>query len=418
MCDEMNESNSNLDKAAVLRNYGDLVQLLTFIYSPYHTFGVSSAALKKNSSMIKEDLPPINLLQMLDKLSTRTASGHTAIYLVNTFITRNKRHEELIHNIIDKNLKTRMDSKSINKVFPDTIPEFSVALCNKYEDVKHRINIFDGSWLISRKLDGCRCLTVVGYDGSIQCMSRLGNEFSTLQTIKDSIQRIGVKGVVFDGEICKIDANGKDDFIGAVSEVKRKNFTMTSAKYMVFDYLTLEEFTSAKSERKLSERLASLRGIFDGMPVNMDILEQIPITEESFAKMADDVAKFGWEGSIARHDCGYVGKRSNDLLKIKTFFDGEYVVEDVEIGPIRHIVQGREFTSDMLAAVKIRHKGEVVSVGSGFSIKQRMDFKAEPNRILGKTITVKYFEESVDKDGKISLRFPTLKVVHGDAREV
>jgi hypothetical protein len=36
---------------------------------------------------------------------------------------------------------------------------------------------------------------------------------------------------------------------------------------------------------------------------------------------------------------------------------------------------------------------------------------------MDKIITVQYFEESVDsKTGQLSLRFPTLKIVHGSER--
>ena len=36
----------------------------------------------------------------------------------------------------------------------------------------------------------------------------------------------------------------------------------------------------------------------------------------------------------------------------------------------------------------------------------------------GKIITISYFEETKNQKGGISLRFPTLKVVHGEKREV
>ena len=38
--------------------------------------------------------------------------------------------------------------------------------------------------------------------------------------------------------------------------------------------------------------------------------------------------------------------------------------------------------------------------------------------IVGKTITVQYFEETANDKGGISLRFPTVKVVHGEKREL
>ena len=38
--------------------------------------------------------------------------------------------------------------------------------------------------------------------------------------------------------------------------------------------------------------------------------------------------------------------------------------------------------------------------------------------IVGKIITVQYFEETKNDKGGISLRFPTVKVVHGKERTV
>ena len=42
----------------------------------------------------------------------------------------------------------------------------------------------------------------------------------------------------------------------------------------------------------------------------------------------------------------------------------------------------------------------------------------EHNKILGKIVTIKYFEESQNKAGQYSLRFPVLKIIHGDERTV
>jgi DNA ligase-1 len=66
----------------------------------------------------------------------------------------------------------------------------------------------------------------------------------------------------------------------------------------------------------------------------------------------------------------------------------------------------------------IKHKGNIVRVGSGFTIDQRQDFYKHPKKILGKIITVQYFEETQNQDGGISLRFPTFKFLHGAARTV
>ena len=72
----------------------------------------------------------------------------------------------------------------------------------------------------------------------------------------------------------------------------------------------------------------------------------------------------------------------------------------------------------MLTNVTIKHKGNVVSVGSGFTIDQRKSFYKSPSKILGKVITVQYFEESQNQNGGRSLRFPVVKAIHGEKRSL
>jgi DNA ligase-1 len=69
-----------------------------------------------------------------------------------------------------------------------------------------------------------------------------------------------------------------------------------------------------------------------------------------------------------------------------------------------------------MTAVNIEHKGYQVSVGSGFSLDERYYYYENPEELVGKEITVKYFEETKNQQGGISLRFPTVKTIHGDKR--
>lgn len=47
-----------------------------------------------------------------------------------------------------------------------------------------------------------------------------------------------------------------------------------------------------------------------------------------------------------------------------------------------------------LTSVTVVHRGNKVGVGSGFTAEERIRFGKDPSLIVGKTITVKYFEES------------------------
>ena len=60
----------------------------------------------------------------------------------------------------------------------------------------------------------------------------------------------------------------------------------------------------------------------------------------------------------------------------------------------------------------------VVTWQSAGNQEQRIQYEANPNLIIGKTITVQYFEESKNQQGELSLRFPTVKHVYENGRNV
>ena len=168
-----------------------------------------------------------------------------------------------------------------------------------------------------------------------------------------------------------------------------------------------------------SQRVFALQNLMLGKQHKMiDYLEQVPVSSfEELDALTVTASKKGWEGLMIRKNEVYQGKRSNDILKVKTFYDAEYKVVDTFTGPLRYINEGLEVEEEMLSGVAIEHKGNIVRVGSGFTIDQRKHLFKNPQDILGKTITVQYFEESKNQDGEFSLRFPVIKVIHGNERK-
>jgi DNA ligase-1 len=139
-----------------------------------------------------------------------------------------------------------------------------------------------------------------------------------------------------------------------------------------------------------------------------EVIEDDQQLEDQIAK----ANKYGWEGLMIRKNEIYKGKRSSDILKIKTFVDAEYLVVGVENSINRVIVEGKEVEEEMLKNVIIEHKGCQVQVGSGFSQEQRRKYFKNPEEIIGKTITVQYFEETENLQGGYSLRFPVIKAIY------
>jgi DNA ligase-1 len=214
---------------------------------------------------------------------------------------------------------------------------------------------------------------------------------------------------------------GEEDFAEAVSAAKRKSVVMKNFRYCVFDLIPKADFEGTFSETSFSQRQVALEAFVSR--VNHPRLRkahQTLYTEENFLTMSQEAEKQNWEGLMLRMDCPYRGKRTNEILKCKKFSREEYVVVDVEPSLMRIIDKetGLETEVETLGSVVIEHKGTRVGVGSGFSHEERHRFHADPDLIIGKTISVQYFEESQDSRGKPSLRFPTFKCLYGEERTV
>ena len=419
---EMNSSNSTNHKVEVLikYKYHDFIKrILFYTYHPYWNFGVTSANLKKREDLIAPTEIYDDFFVMLDDFNERHMTGHAAIEAMNRFIKDYEAWSDLIYQIIDRNLETRATVTLINRVNPKFIPTFDVALAHDAAKVKG-VDIFDGTWFVSRKLDGVRCICFVHGD-DVRFFSRNGKEFLTLGRVAEEIRRLGITDLVLDGELCLMNEDGSDDFQGILKQIQRKDHTIDNPRYQIFDILLAGEFAGDEGSPLFSTRLDSREHLLGdlGSSTILEMLPQVRINDEDALEELKAQSKdSNWEGLIARRDTNYSSGRSKHMLKIKEFFDDEYVVTGVIMGPQRVIVNGKEVGEDMLSAVTIEHKGSQVQVGSGFTIDQRRHYYRNIGEIMGATITVQYFESTTDQHGNHSLRFPVFKVNHGAAREV
>lgn len=425
LIDRLKQTNKTTEKVEILKEYEDCKDLLRYAYDPFKRFFVTSSGLEKFD---KHDITPVaydDLFKLLDDLAARKLSGHSAISTVLNFMHNIEFGDEIIPLILDKNLKTRTDASLINKAFPDLVPQFKVALAKKLDDYLDKMDFEQDIWLASRKLDGVRTICFCGEDG-IKFYSREGNEFTTLQKVREVLEQCpDFNGYVLDGEMCIVDENGNENFKAIVGAIKKKDEQVENPVFIVFDMIPIEDFSNQKSPEPLHSRVMrinayctnnadKLKGVVK--PLKMDRVIGASHVTELLAYASDQ----GWEGMMFRKDCPYEGKRTNNLLKGKKFHDAEYQVLDITTGMFRiaNTVTGGEEEFETLTAVVIEHKGNRVQVGSGFSVAQRKEFFEDPSKIVGKTITVQYFEESEDKDGKPSLRFPTLKAIYDGERDI
>jgi len=428
--DEMQATSSSLDKVKILKRYKDkpnFQAMLKATYDPYIQFYVTSKSCLKHRDMAAEpngELEEETILYMLDSLCARQVTGHDAIAFINGFVNYFPHHEKLIYRIIDKDLEIRAGAKVINKAIPGLIPEFNVALAKEYDGKCD----WNDHWYASRKLDGVRCLAVVDEEGECTLYSRMGKEFTTLDKVKHAIEATNIINTVFDGEICLVDEDGNEDFQSVMKELRRKDHQIENPVFMMFDMLHKSEFEQTEHQQNvLSERLHKLRSFLTEKYIDLEdpsdhinntlrYLDQYIIFDDNHFNTWKDMSFVNnWEGFMLRKDVVYEGKRTKNLLKVKKFYDAEYTVVDCDVAPMSVVRDGKEAQETMLAQVYIEHKGYKVKVGSGFSQEQRIKYLTED--IVGKTITVQYFEETKNDKGGISLRFPTVKHIYETERD-
>ena len=266
---------------------------------------------------------------------------------------------------------------------------------------------------------------VIIKDGHVTSWSRQGKMFETLRVLENEILELNrrkgnfLNHKVLDGEICIVDSVGNEDFKSIMKEIRRKDHTIPNPMYIMYDMMNLDEFERGVTLRTFGERLVELCELMEDMGKHFKVLEQTRITsQEQFDQLFAEAQAKGWEGLVIRKNDTAICRRTDSMLKRKAFKDAEYIVTSVETGPFRAIVNGKEVTEDVVTNFHITHRGNDVSVGSGLSLEQRRYFKEHPEELVGKMVTIQYFEETENTKGEFSLRFPTLKYIYENGRDI
>ena len=277
---------------------------------------------------------------------------------------------------------------------------------------------FNGLGYYSRKFDGKRMyyLDDIAYsrDNKICRPAPIAHITAQISACRE------LRDFVTDGEVLYFNEDYSENFKKAISLTSRIERSPECERlyYVIFDIVHSDFFrVEEDSEKPFGEEYAMLLQKLEAEPIEgrCDLLKT-KLPNVYIAKQSNDLFEFtnhpqykNWEGLMLR-DAGtpYQYKRTDKLLKIKQWQDIECKVVGVKAGIGKHL--GR------LGALIVDYKGYVVAVGSGFNDQEReilwRELK-EGGRLYNSLVNgelyikVKYFEESQDADGNISLRFPT-----------
>lgn len=413
---EMQATCSRSAKMEVLDKYRDdpdIRYLLLFIYNPYITTGISDKKLSRNVEACMVNLREYfklayelryadDLKLLLEFVKMHNTGSDTVISVVQSFCRDLPLDvRDLFCDIVTKNLQLGVDAKTINKVIPGLIPEFSVMLANKYFD---NPSVVDGKhFVLTTKIDGGRIIALKE-DNNVSFYTRAGQKYEGLVDLEQELAELPFNNICFDGEITLLDRGfltSKDQYKETM-KITRKDGEKHGVKMLVFDVMTASQFRNKNCDTPYYERRNRLDRLFETH--HMTFFEKLPVLYDG----SDTSQILDWlnynvdndeEGVMINiADAPYEFKRTNALLKVKRMNDIDLEIIGFEEGSNRHA--GR------LGALLVSYKDNIVKVGSGFSDELRDEIWAHRDDWLGRTITVQYFEETTNQSGGVSLRFP------------
>ena len=191
--------------------------------------------------------------------------------------------------------------------------------------VLHDRPFSDPDWIYERKLDGERCLAYRTPDG-VRLRSRTDKLLNnTYPELVEALEREASPEFVVDGEIVAL-RDGIPNFSRlqgrlGIADPERARRTGIAVYYYLFDIPHLEGYDTTRLRERRRKRL--LRGALDFH----GHVRFLPHRNRDGEKLFLEACRRGLEGLIAkRAESTYVGKRSNDWLKLKCSHEQELVI--------------------------------------------------------------------------------------------
>lgn len=412
---QIQETRSLNDKKAIITANKDnelFKKCLRFLLDGNIVTGIST---KKINKRIIDNFDVASLdsfIEVMEYLIEYNTGTDISVYKIQNFISNQpNEYREFYKQMITKTFRLGADAKLVNKCIPGLIPTFDVMLGTPIDKVKLK----GDEWIsISRKLNGTRCAFIGN-----KCITRQGKEYRGLDHIIKDLHSLGLKNCFVDGELLYKNEEGLSDseaFQKGTGIAMSKDADKSDLKLVVFDVFPLEEFWSGKSKESYYERKQMLLEIKEDIEL-FDEVKNVEIVQMCYEgtdhtkiwKWLDYAEENDWEGIILNLDTPYECKRTKNLIKVKKFFSCDIKCTGIEEG------SGRNKCT--LGALVCDYKGFPVNVGTGFSDEDRKRIWKNPEDVVNKIVTVKYKEETKNKDGGISIQFPVFECIRFDKNE-
>ena len=373
---------------------------LHYLLDPNTVIGISEKKVTKQTC-IEAILPAHRNLQLPDMFnylrSHNTGTDYDIAVVQHYLASIDEADRQFAKELLIKSYRCGVDAKTANKVLGDGfVLDFQVMLAQKYFEAPDYV--VGKTFTLTQKLDGVRCIAVK-QDDDIKFYTRQGKRLYGLTDIEAQMRTIEGDAVL-DGEILANGNGTSAEQYGATTSVLLSDGEKTGLTYYVFDILRPDEFFQQISvlpyvlRRELLEKIIPEGNAIQVLPVlySGDDVSQIKVH-------LDAARKANQEGIMINiNNAPYHYGRTKDLLKVKVMQDCDLKIIGFE--------EGRGAFTGMLGAIIVDYKSHPLKVGSGYSVADRQSIWETRSELLGRVITVQYFEETVPKSGIPSLRFP------------
>lgn len=395
-------SGTNDKKAIIVANKDNELfkKCLVFLLDGNINTGLSAKKIKKKVIKSEYILPTFE--DVMKYLAQNNTGTDNDISMIQAFLDEHEEDREFYEQMITKSFRLGADSKVVNSVIPGLIPTFEIQLGTSVEKCK----LVDGTYIsISHKMNGTRCVYING-----QMKSRQNKLYNGLDHIITDIKKLGLEDFFIDGELVYKNEevlSDSDAFQKGCSIAMSKDIDKSQLKLVVFDIFPKEEFLNLHTSKKTyKERRKDLDKLEESIIVsgitNLSVVERLyeGIDHSQIWKWLDYADEdMGWEGIMINLDTPYECKRTKNLIKVKRFFE-----KDLRCTKVNIATTGKY--KGIMGSITCNYFDNTVDVGSGFNDSQREYFAKHPEEIVGKIISVKYKEETQNKDGGKSLQFP------------
>ena len=404
--DKIANTSGKNDKIKIIKQNKDnelFVECLKFLLDSDIVTGLSKKKINKKVAVMGDRLETIE--EAMEYLKQHNSGKDSDIAMIKDFCDRQEGCKLFCEGLFTKSLKIGIDVKGVNKAIPNLIQQHQVMLASKFEGK------LKGEVSMSLKLDGIRNSVMIE-NGRIIHKSRQGKVVEGLNQINQALNELELDGYFIDGELIRINHDNipsDENFRLTTTVVNSKSDNKEGLEFVVFDMTPIEDYHRGKCDMTYIERLKLMEEKIGNGNEFIRLVPKYGITkdvDEIYDKL-NEVVNRQLEGLMLNTLNGKYefGKRPKSIMKVKKFQDGDVLVTDVIEG------DGRLVGTLGKVEVQFKYKDKIYTnyVGSGFSDSERSYYWEHKDELIGRIITISYFEISTNKQGEYGFRFPTWK---------